>query len=229
VSFLYSYNVSLFAFNRMWLCIFFFCTASILSAQVQDSISKVPQSNTSRPFMRNYIGVASSYSLNQRTVGIPTEYATRYGNAPLMSFGLNVVLIGDLLFQSNQIRTQATIERYLNVYPSSKLIENLRTSFEIGYNVIETPTLNVYPFVGFGVGLFHLDSLVRLFGYSAEGGIGADYFIPSTPFLLGLQAAYSHSFNFSAPIDTPNNQPGITLRAHVSIFLRNKYSAFGWD
>jgi hypothetical protein len=179
--------------------------------------------------MRNYIGIVGSYTTNQRTVGIPPEFAMQFGNMPLMSIGINAMTIGDLLLKSKQVRSQVTIEKYLNVYPSSKLLENIRSSIQIGYNIFETPIINVYPFVGLEIGFFNLDSLVRRSNYSIEGGIGVDYFIPSTPLVVGVQAAYGHSFNFRAPADTPNNQHGFAVRAHISFFYMNRYSAFAWE
>jgi hypothetical protein len=216
----------------MWLCILFFCAASAISAQTNSTDSTRTDTTTqdpSRVRMIQYLGAVSSMSTDQRTIGIPSEFARQYGNAPLVGFGLNILWIGDLLFKTNQLRSSFTLEKLLNVYPSPRILENFRGSFQIGYYVYEQPNFKAYPFLGFGSSIFYVENGVRLNISSAEGGIGADYFIPKTPLMLGLQAAYSHGFNIRAPQDVANNQSGFTARAHVSIFIREKFNYWGWD
>jgi hypothetical protein len=216
----------------MWLCILFFCTAGVLSAQPSSTDSTRTDTSTqdpSRVRMIQYLGVVSSMSANQRSIGIPAEYAQQYGNAPLIGFGLNNVWIGDLLFKTNKTRFSTTIEKLLNVYPSSRILENIRGSFQMGYYVFEQPHFKAYPFLGFGSNIFFVDNGVRLSIYYAEGGAGVDYFIPKTPLMFGLQAAYSHGFNIRAPQDIANNQSGFTARAHVSLYIREKFNYWGWD
>jgi hypothetical protein len=147
----------------------------------------------------------------------------------LMSIGITSVAIGDLLFKTNKLHTQANFEKFINVYSSSKLLENIHTSLQVGYFVFEQPNSSVYPFLGLGVNIFLIDKGIRLQTLSGEAGIGIDYFIPTTPFLMGLQASYSHAFNLRAPEYVSNNQGGFTLRAQMSVFIMNRYSAIGWD
>jgi hypothetical protein len=216
----------------MWLCILFFCTASVLSAHPSgtDSTRTDTTKQDSSPVrMIQYLGAVSSFSTDQRTIGIPAEFARQYGNAPLVGFGLNNVWIGDLLFKTNKLRSSITIEKLLNVYPSPRILENIRFSFQMGYYVFEQPNFKAYPFLGFGSSIFYVENGVRLSVTSVEGGAGADYYIPKTPLMIGLQAAYSHGFNIRAPQDVANNQSGFTARAHVSIFIREKFNYWGWD
>jgi hypothetical protein len=187
------------------------------------------RTDTNRPFIRQYIGVSSSFSVNQRTVGIPEPFASQYGNMPLVSFGIHSVNIGDLLFKTNKMRVSASAEKILNAYPSTRLLENFCGSFQLGYYVYEQPNFKAYPFVGFGTSVFFIDNGVRLSTFSLDGGVGVDYFIPKTPLMLGLQAVYGHLFNLRAAQGTQSNQPGFTARATVSIFLRDKYNFWGWD
>jgi hypothetical protein len=216
----------------MWICILFFCTASVLSAQTNSTDTTrtdTTNQDPSRVRMIQYLGVVSSMSANQRSIGIPAEYARQYGNAPLVGFGLNILWIGDLLFKTNQLRSSFTLEKLLNVYPSSRILENVRGSFQIGYYVFEQPNFKAYPFLGFGSSIFYVENGVRLSVTSVEGGAGADYYIPKTPLMIGLQAAYSHGFNIRAPQDIANNQSGFTARAHVSLYIREKFNYWGWD
>jgi hypothetical protein len=216
----------------VWLCIFFFCTAGVLFAQTNNTDSTrtdTTKQDPSRVRMIQYLGVASSMSANQRSIGIPTEYAKQYGNEPLVGFGLYNVWIGDLLFKTNKTRSSITIEKLLNVYPSSRILENIRFSFQMGYYVYEQPNFKAYPFLGVGSNFFYVDSGVRLNITYVEGGAGVDYFIPKTPLMIGLQASYSHGFNIYAPQDIPNNQSGFTARAYISVYIREKFNYWGWD
>ena len=187
------------------------------------------RTDTNRIRMIQYLGVTSTMTTDHRTLGIPAEYAAPYGSAPLVSIGLNVVIMGDLLFKTNKLRTAAQIEKFLNVYPSARIFENLRTSVQFGYYVFEQPNFKAYPFLGFGSGVYNIDNGVRLSIINVEGGAGIDYFIPKTPLLVGIQAAYQHNWNIRAAKETTNNIGGLAVRAQVSVFIREKFNYWGWD
>jgi hypothetical protein len=215
----------------MWICILFFCTASVLSAQPSgtDSTSQQKMNDTIKTEMKYYFGISSSIATNQRTVGLPSEYHSQFGNDPVIGIGVGTIIWGDSFLKTEKLRTSMTFMKYLNTYPNPKILENLQMDLQFGYAVIETSHLKMYPMVGFGSSIISLDSLTRIALLNLSGGIGADYLIPNTPLLLTLQASYNHSFNLRSPVDIPNSQSGFNLRAGVSIYLRSRYSVSGWD
>jgi hypothetical protein len=187
------------------------------------------RADTNRPFTRMYIGVNGTLSVNQRSVGITREAATYFGNEALTSFGINFINTGDLLFKTSNLRLQSSLEKFLNVYPSPRLLENIKSSVTIGYYVLEVSNISAYPFGGLGVNMFFIDRGIRLATLTLEAGAGIDYFVPATPLMIGLQASYNHAFNNVIVPDVSNNQAGMTLRAHVSIFLMKRYNFIGWE
>ncbi len=168
-----------------------------------------------------------------RTLGIPPEFAAQFGDAPLVSFGLHGVWLGDLLFKTNKLRTSYGIEKILNAYPSPRILENIRFAVQFGYYVFEQEMtqkgLKAYPFLGFSSSIYYVDNGVRLSVASVEGGAGVDWFVPQTPLLVGIQASYNHSWNLRAAQNVANNVGGVCVKAQVSIFIREKKNPLGWD
>jgi hypothetical protein len=197
--------------------------------QFSNALADSARTDSNRIRMLQYIGVSSTMTTDHRTLGLPSEFATPYGNAPLTSIGINAVIMGDLLFKTNQLRTSTQIEKFLNAYPSSKIMENWRLGMQFGYYIFEQPNFKAYPFIGFGMGFYYVGNGVRVGLYNAEGGAGLDYFIPKTPLLLGVQASYNHNWNLRAAKETTNNIGGLAVRAQVSVFIREKFNYWGWD
>ena len=180
--------------------------------------------------LKQYLGVSGTSLLNQRTVGLPEQYAAQIGNTPLLSLAISSIYWGDLLLRNNNIRLQISLEKFLNAYPSPKLFENFRAGMELGYAVLETPSLKVYPFLGYSQSLFNVDSLARVFLLNANAGVGVDYFLPRTPLLFSLQASYNHAWNGRAAADAPSsNQPGLAVRANVVVLLQTRRNYWGWE
>ncbi len=190
-----------------------------------DSVS----ADTTRIAMKQYIGAVSSLAANQRTVGIPIEYSSQIGNAPIAALGLNLFWWGDLLFHTSKLRSGATFSKLLNTYPNPRILENVQTEIQFGYALLETPSLKAYPLIGFGATTLSLDSLSRVSHLLVFGGAGVDYFQPNTPLVFTLQAAYNHTFNLRSAVETSGNQPGFTIKAGVSLWIRDKRTYWGWD
>lgn len=206
--------------------LFIFCTAHVAFAiGGADSAKK----DTAQVVMKQYLGASSVMFSHQRLVGLPEQYNFQFGNAPIIGIGITAFWWGDLLFQTNKLRWGGALAKFVNTYPSPKLFENLRTEFQFGYLVAETPVLKAYLYLGYGGSIFSLDSISRIFLLSVEGGMGVDYFLPNTPLVFTLQAGYNHSFNLRAASDAPGNQPGLVLRANISFFLRDKYTYWGFE
>lgn len=197
------------------------CCNIVALAQIENI---PPSADTARWYASHYLGITASYIPNQRSVGIPEQYAAKYGNEPLMTIGISYTTIGNFIFGSRRLRNQTTFEKIMNTYPSSKLLENFNLTTQFGYNVLETQTLNLYPFLGGRSSVFYLDAGIRLSIVSAESGIAVDYLIAGTPLRVSIQAGYSHSWNFLAPADTKNNQAGFLLRFNTSLWLKNQAS-----
>jgi hypothetical protein len=184
--------------------------------------------DTKRIAVRIYMSASSAMRTNLRTVGLPEQFSTQFGNAPVAGVGIGILYWGDLLFRTSKLRTVLTLGKSLNVYPSAKLFANSYVECQIGYAVWETPTLKAYPFIGYGFSDFWLDSVSRLLAFSGEAGVGVDYFLPNTPLVVTLQVGYNHAFNRNAAMGTANNQPGIAVRTGISIFLFDRQAAFGF-
>ncbi len=178
--------------------------------------------------MRQYVGAASTLTTNHRSLGLPAEYAAQYGNMPLSSVGINFIAIGNFLFQTNRLRSSVTFERFVNVYPSNKILENFRECLQIGYYVYERDAIKLYPFIGGTVGLYYIDNGIRLGVFAAEAGAGLDYFIPKTSLLAGLQVSYNHTWNIRSAADAVGNIGGVAVRAHVSILFSERTTWWGW-
>ena len=180
--------------------------------------------------LKQYLGVSGTSLLNQRTVGLQEQYAAQIGNTALLSVALSSIYWGDLLLRNNNIRFQLSLEKFLNAYPSPKLFENFRFGMEFGYAVLETPSLKVYPFLGFSQSFFYVDSLARVYLINANAGVGADYSLPGTPLLFSLQASYNHAWNGRAAADAPSsNQPGLIVRANVAVLVQTRRNYWGWE
>jgi hypothetical protein len=197
------------------------CRTITVDAQIND---RHQQSDTSRWYASHYFGITASYMSNQRSVDIPQEYALKYGNEPLVSIGISYTTIGNFLFQSRYLRNQTSLEKILNTYPSSKLLENFNMTTQFGYNILETQTLNIYPFLGGRSSVFYIDDAIRLWIVSAESGLAVDYLFVGTPFRFSLQVGYSHAWNLRAPVDVTGNQAGFILRTNISLWFRNQAS-----
>lgn len=206
-----------------------FTTQNKAQTQVSDTTRVVRLDSVQRPYSMQYIGVSSTLGTNQRSVGLSREFAERYGDMPLASIGISAIIVGDLLFKLNNLRIQANIEKYVNTYPSSKLLENIRADFSLGYYLWEYQNIRTFPFLGAGSQMFFLDAGIRKLAMTVEGGIGVDYFIPSSPLLVGFQASYNHTFNvFNVP-GVVSNQPGFNMRVHLSFFLAKRYTFTVWE
>ncbi|TAE29478.1 MAG: hypothetical protein EAZ92_06180 [Candidatus Kapaibacterium sp.] len=183
--------------------------------------------------MYQYLGASSTLTTAHRALGIPPEFAAQFGDAPLVSVGFYGVWVGDLLFKTNKLRTSFGIEKFLNAYPSPRILENIRFPIQFGYYVFEQETtrkgLKAYPFLGFSSSIYFVDNGVRMNIISVDGGAGADWFIPQTPLLVGIQASYNHSWNLRAAQDVANNVGGVCVKAQISIFIREKKNFWGWD
>ncbi|MCU0426391.1 MAG: hypothetical protein MUF71_12275 [Candidatus Kapabacteria bacterium] len=205
-----------------------FCPHGLFAVGRNDSTAaqSTTQSTTSQEItpilMKQYIGISGSSVMNNRAVGLPAQYAEQIGNTPLLSLGISTVWWGDLLLHTNNIRTQMFMEKFLNAYPSPKLLENIRMGMEFGYALVETPTLKVYPFLGFSQAFITVDALARVSLLSANIGAGADYFLPNTPLAFSFQASYNHAWNLRAASEVPNSQPGIIARATVVVLLQTR-------
>ncbi len=190
-----------------------------------DSVS----ADTTRIAMRQHFGISSSLGLNQRSVGLPEEFRAKYGNEPVIGIGISSMSWGDLLFQTSKLRWGVSLHKLLNTFPNARIFENLQTDIQCGYAVLETPTLKVYPFLGVGTTTIALDSITRIAFLNVNGGVGAEYFLPNSPIVLSLQAAYNHTFNILARGNVPNNEPGLTVRMGCFLYLRSRYNYWGWD
>ncbi len=203
-------------------------TDSTKTSTTNDTTITTTPKDTNRITLKIYGTVSSTMRTNLRTVGLPEEFGTQFGNAPIAGVGISILYWGDLLFRTNKLRTVLTLGKSLNVYPSAKLLANSYLECQIGYAVWETPTFKAYPFVGYGFSDFWLDSVARLLAFSGEVGAGVDYFLPSTPLVFTFQVGYNHAFNRNAAMGVANNQPGMVLRAGVSIFLLDRRATFGF-
>ncbi|TAE29477.1 MAG: hypothetical protein EAZ92_06175 [Candidatus Kapaibacterium sp.] len=184
--------------------------------------------------MYQYLGASSMLTTAHRALGIPPEFAAQFGDAPLVSVGFYGVWVGDLLFKTSKLRTAASFEKILNAYPSSRIFENWRFMAQFGYYVAEQESnkpkgLKAYPFLGYSWNLYYIDNSVRMSILSVDGGAGADWFIPQTPVLVGVQASYNHSWNLSAAKEVVNNVSGLSIKAHIAIFIFEKKNPFGWN
>lgn len=214
---------------------FYFCAIIIVlpaSIYASGTDSTNTDSAATQVRMYQYLGAISSMTTGHRTLGIPPEFAAQYGDAPLVSVGFHGVWIGDLLFRSKNLRSSFSFEKYVNAYPSVRIFENIRIAAQIGYIVFEQNSaqtgLKAYPFLGYAANTYYIDNGVRMRLFTAEGGVGVDYFIPKTPILVGFQASYNHSWNLLAAKEVSNNIGGISAKVQVSIFVYERKNVWGW-
>lgn len=201
---------------------------SIHATAINNTASAPATKDTNHLALKIYLSASSAIRTNLRTVGLPEQFSTQFGNAPVAGVGIGILYWGDLLFRTSKLRTVLTLGKSLNVYPSAKLFANSYLECQIGYAVWETPALKAYPFIGYGFSDFWLDSVSRLLAFSGEAGVGVDYFLPNTPLVVTLQAGYNHAFNRNAAMGVANNQPGMVVRTGISIFLFDRQAVFGF-
>ncbi|MCU0428265.1 MAG: hypothetical protein MUF71_21850 [Candidatus Kapabacteria bacterium] len=137
-----------------------------------------------------YICAAGSLITNARFVGLANSPADA---RPLPSVGLSFTTIGNKLFKNRNVRLSSCFEKLIDDYPSAI---NLRLQVVLGYNIVKTSDVMLYPFVSAGLQTQIIDERQSVLSLPFQAGLGGDVLFPQTPLMLGVQCGYT----FLAPI-----------------------------
>lgn len=162
-----------------------------LSAQ-QDS----SQNEQLPPHQVYYLGVNLGFATNTKRIDTDEPVRSTIANTPLAHIGVSALIEGSYFFNDPRLRGEIRLDMLLG--DSSVLGGGYRWLVLLGYSAVQTPSWDVYPFLSIGLQHYKIQEQVSIHHYMTTVGMGTDYKIPQSPFMVGLRSGYHHTFPLSS-------------------------------
>lgn len=185
-----------------------------LSAQ-QDS----SQNEQLPPHQVYYLGVNLGFATNTKRIDTDEPVRSTIANTPLAHIGLSCLIEGSYFFYQPRLRGEMRFDMPLG--GSNPLSDGYRLLTLLGYSVFQTASWDIYPFLSLGLQHIKIQEQVTVHHYLTMMGVGADYKIPQTPFMVGLRSGYHHTFPLSSTSGFSNvlakSAGGFSMQAFVAM------------
>lgn len=162
-----------------------------LSAQ-HDSLQK---STAPRPQVF-YLGVNLGLATDTKRIDTEEPVRSTIANTPLAHIGVSALIEGSYFFNDPRLRGEIRLDMLLG--DSSVLGGGYRWLVLLGYSAVQTLSWDVYPFLSMGLQHYKIQEQVSIHHYKTTVGMGTDYKIPQSPFIVGLRSGYHHTFPLSS-------------------------------
>jgi hypothetical protein len=185
-----------------------------LSAQ-QDS----SQNERLPPYQVYYLGVNLGFATNTKRIDTDEPVRSTIANTPLAYIGLSCLIEGSYFFYQPRFRGEVRFDMPLG--GSNPLSDGYRFLSLLGYSVFQTASWDIYPFLSLGLQHIKIQEQVTVHHYLTMVGVGADYKIPQSSFMVGLRNGYHHTFPLSSTSGFSNvlakSAGGFSIQAFVAM------------